>query len=202
VSTSIPTAWKHKHIQLTLALVVSLFALTGAPLVAQSTPRVAIDNFGQVNTTYFRGAQPVGHDYDDLASSGVKTLIDLTSDDTQPDEPAMAAAAGLKYFHIPMTTHVVPTAAQVTQFMALVNDPQNLPVYVHCVGGSHRTGVMTAVYRMVHDKWTPDRAFAEMRMYKFGPDFLHAAFKSFVLGYRVGATTGLTSVAAGTKVGS
>lgn len=55
--------------------------------------------------------------------------------------------AGMKFFRIPMTTHEVPTPAQLTQFLALVNDPANQPVYVHCQGGRHRTGVMTAVSR-------------------------------------------------------
>src|SRR5262245_5913293 len=41
---------------------------------------VKIDNFGQVNDRYYRGAQPEGHDYADLAAIGVKTVIDLTLD--------------------------------------------------------------------------------------------------------------------------
>ena len=115
----------------------------------------------------------------------------------------MVASAGLKYFNIPMTTHTAPTSTQVGQFLGLVNDPQNQPVYVHCVGGSHRTGVMTAVYRMVHDQWTPDRAFAEMRTFKFGADFLHAEFKRFVLGYRIDASAaGAAAAAIPAKIGS
>jgi protein tyrosine/serine phosphatase len=54
---------------------------------------------------------------------------------------------------------------------------------VHCVGGRHRTGVMTAVYRLTHDAWTADRAFSEMKQYKFGADFLHPEFKTFVYDY-------------------
>ena len=70
-------------------------------------------------------------------------------------------------------------------FLQLVNDPANQPVYVHCAGGRHRTGVMTAVYRMTSDGWTADRAFKEMKDYKFGADFLHPEFKKFVYGYRL-----------------
>jgi len=51
----------------------------------------------------------------------------------------MAAAAGLKYVQIPMTTHTPPTPAQLAQFLGIVNDPASGPVFVHCVGGpSHR----------------------------------------------------------------
>lgn len=165
---------------------------------AQPAARITIDNFGRVDANYLRGAQPKGSDYNDLAALGVRSVVDLTSDDGQRDEPALATAAGMKYFHVPMTMHTAPTPAQVEQFLGIVSDPGNQPVYVHCVGGRHRTGVMTAVYRMVHDQWTPERAFAEMQRFKFGPAFLHAEFKRFVLSYDVKST----QLAASTKAGS
>ena len=53
-------------------------------------------------------------------------------------------------------------------------------MYVHCVGGRHRTGVMTAVYRMNHDGINGTQAFNEMKQFKYGADFLHPEFKQFV----------------------
>ena len=47
---------------------------TSAPI---ARPAIRIDNFGEVNANYFRGAQPQGRDYADLAALGVKTVIDL-----------------------------------------------------------------------------------------------------------------------------
>ena len=143
---------------------------------------VAIDNFGRVNDRYYRGAQPERGDYGDLAALGVKTVVDLT-EDGDANEAGLVARAGMKFFRIPLTTHAQPSAQAVSQFLALVNDPANQPVYVHCQGGRHRTGVMTAVYRMSHDGWTADRAFAEMQNYKFGPVFLHSALRDFVYDY-------------------
>jgi len=144
--------------------------------------RVRIDNFGRISDTYFRGAQPKARDYADLAAIGVKTVIDLTKDGDRT-EPAAVQRAGMRFFRIPMTTHDVPTEAELARFLQIVDDPANQPVYVHCQGGRHRTGVMTAVFRMTKDGWSPDRAFAEMKQYKFGADFLHPEFKSFVYDY-------------------
>ena len=141
---------------------------------------VRIDNFGRVNDNYYRGAQPIGDDYQTLAAIGVRTLINLTSHDAVANEEEMASRAGLSYFQIPMTTRKVPTAAQLDEFLRIVNDPANQPVYVHCVGGKHRTGVMTAAYRMTSDGWTADQAYEEMKQYKFGPSLLHPEFKRFV----------------------
>jgi protein-tyrosine phosphatase len=95
----------------------------------------------------------------------------------------MAEQAGMRYVQIPMTTHEPPTAAQLAEFLRVVNDPASQPVYVHCVGGRHRTGVMTAAYRITHEGWTADQAFQEMKRFKFGADFLHPEFKEFVYGY-------------------
>src|SRR6188508_1867765 len=66
------------------------------------TARVRIDNFGRISPAYYRGAQPEGRDYADLAALGVKTVINLTSDDASPDEEMMSGKAGLAYFQIPM----------------------------------------------------------------------------------------------------
>jgi tyrosine-protein phosphatase SIW14 len=145
---------------------------------------IRIDNFGRVNPNYYRGAQPRGRDYADLAALGVKTMINLTSDDADATERANVERAGLRYVQIPMSTHEPPTSAQLMEFLAVVHDPANQPVYVHCVGGRHRTGVMTAAYRMTEDGWSADQAFQEMKQYKFGADFLHPEFKAFVYSYR------------------
>ena len=144
--------------------------------------RIDIDNFGRVNPRYYRGAQPKGRDFADLAAGGVKMVIDL-AEEGDPAEEANAKKAGMKFERIAMTTHEAPGPATIAHFLALVNNPANQPVYVHCIGGKHRTGVMTAIYRITGEGWTPLRAFSEMKQYKFGADFLHKEFKEFVLGF-------------------
>jgi protein tyrosine/serine phosphatase len=161
--------------------------LTAAGADTSSKPaaaRIQIANFGRVNATYYRGEQPEGRDYADLAALGVKTVIDLQGDGTNYDEGRLVEKAGMKFVRIPMTTHASPTADQLAQFLQIVNDPAQQPVYVHCKGGRHRTGVMTAVYRMESDGWTAAKAFQEMKDYKFGADFLHPEFKQFVFAYK------------------
>jgi uncharacterized protein (TIGR01244 family) len=176
-------------ILLALALTAGVFAQspTGPGLqvsnAAAALPDVGISNFGRVNANYYRGAQPKGDDYAELAALGIRTVIDLTKDG-DPGEASLVQGAGMTFHRIPMTTRETPSAAKVAQFLKLVTDPANHPVYVHCQGGRHRTGVMTAVYRMTADGWTAEQAFAEMKRYKFGADFLHPEFKSFVFGYQ------------------
>ncbi len=156
--------------------------VVSATTTSAALANIRIDNFGQVNSTYYRGAQPKGRDFADLAAAGVKTVIDLAREGDAAEE-ANAKRAGLQFVRIPMTTHDAPGPETIARFLALVNDPARQPVYVHCMGGRHRTGVMTAIYRMTAQAWTPLQAFSEMKRYKFGSDFLHPEFKDFVLGF-------------------
>jgi len=149
---------------------------------AEALSRITIDNFGQVNDTYYRGSQPKGNDFTSLARLGVKTVIDLTRGGV-PTEQKSVQDAGMRFFRIPMTTSDRPDENAVTEFLRLVNDPANQPVYVHCQGGRHRTGVMTAVYRLTHDNWTAAHAFSEMRQYEFEKGFGHGALKQFMFDY-------------------
>jgi protein tyrosine/serine phosphatase len=164
-----------------IAVSPAIPAMAGESRVTRAS--ITIGNFGEVSPTYFRGEQPEGSEYATLAAFGIKTVIDLQADG-QSNERGLVERAGMKFHRIPMTTHVAPTKAQIAEFLKLVNDPANQPVYVHCAGGKHRTGVMTAVYRMANDGWTSDRAFKEMKSYKFGADFLHSEFKRFVYAFR------------------
>ena len=89
---------------------------------------VRIDNFGRVAANYYRGAQPQGADYARLSALGIKSVINLTSDDADPSEQTMVEQAGMQYFQIPMTTHEAPTATNLEAFMRIVHDSASQPV--------------------------------------------------------------------------
>lgn len=173
-----------------------LTAAAGAQ-TADLSAAVDIDNFGRVNATYFRGAQPEGADYAALVALGVRTVINLIGDeDLDAAEQREVESRGMRYVHIPMTTHEPPTAEQRELFLSIVNAAEQQPVYVHCVGGRHRTGVMTAVYRMTNDGLTGKQAFTEMKRFKYGWDFLHSEFKQFVDEFKPAERTAAVAAAA------
>lgn len=143
---------------------------------------VNVENFGKVTDFYYRGAQPKSEEYSQLAAIGVKTIIDLRDD---PREFAKSAAedAGMKYVNLPMSDKDYPSPDAASKFLSLVNDKENWPVYVHCAGGRHRTGAMTAVFRMTTQGWDINRAYGEMKEYDFYTRWGHKAMKKFVFDY-------------------
>lgn len=173
----------HNSKGLAAAGVLLMLALTGVITPAQKvvTPP-GIKNFGKVNDNYFRGSQPTKSQLAALKAMGVKTIIDLRKDYV-PEARQWAREQGLNYFNLPLLPGKRATKEQTEYFLRLVNDPANGPVYVHCKGGRHRTGAMTAVYRITHDGWTAEQAFEEMLRYDFNDGFFGggpSAQKKFV----------------------
>lgn len=180
-------------------LIVVLFLLTlssaAVPERVSVIPGVSIKNFGKVNDHYYRGSQPTQEEFAQLKKLGIKTVLDLRKDSEQA-EPDWARGAGLQYFNIPLKSNTAATEQQTSYFFSLVNDSANWPVYVHCKGGRHRTGAMTAVYRITQDGWTADQAYREMKEYDFdhgffgGPGAQKKYVYSFYERYRAAPTGG------------
>jgi tyrosine-protein phosphatase SIW14 len=171
-----------RTIAATIMAAVALALLTVAQAAQRDASATRVTNFGCINEKLYRGAQPKGSDYQDLAALGVKTIIDLQQDGER-DEQQRVEAAGMKFFRIGLSDSSWPAPEQAAQFIKLVNDPANQPVFIHCHGGRHRAGIMTAIYRMTHDGWDADRAYAEMKQYGFEKGFGHGALRGYVYDY-------------------
>jgi protein tyrosine/serine phosphatase len=166
----------------TLALVFSFSTLSFAKGKESAFPDVKIKNFGQMDERFYRGARPKEDDYQALAALGIKTVIDLTDNSKEYEQPAVEAA-GLRYVNIPMVDKSYPNMDQVKEFLKVVDDPATGKFFLHCAGGRHRTGVLGAVYRFHHDGWNLDQAMAEMNEYDFGSGWGHGKQKDFVKDY-------------------
>lgn len=113
------------------------------------------------------GLQRVVNDY------GIKTVITLRDTNTPGEPPpdtkeeAWCKAQEINYCRIPprkwwASVGPAPVEQGIHDFLAVMADPANYPVLVHCCAGIHRTGAYCAIYRMEHDHWTNAQAIAEM----------------------------------------
>lgn len=166
----------------TLTLILALSAVSFAKPKDNSFPGIKIDNFGQMDENFYRGARPKPEDLKGLAALGIKTIIDLTDNSREREQPAVEAA-GMRYVNIPIVDKSYPTMEQADVFLKVVNDPATGKFFVHCAGGRHRTGVMAAVYRFNHDHWNFDQAYAEMKQYDFYTSNGHGKQLDFIQDY-------------------
>lgn len=144
----------------------------GTPLLAAPAPDLAAlpDNFGEVTPWLYRGSQPSKDELRELARIGVRTVIDLRRG-TRSSMQRLAAELGIDYVTIPMSARQEMSDADIAAFLAIVDDPARRPVYVHCLAGKHRTGVMVALYRVLREEMSGEAAYEEMEKYHFAGRF-------------------------------
>jgi uncharacterized protein (TIGR01244 family) len=144
------------------ALLIPLALLPAAALAQGATQYKELPNFQKVSERLYRGGQPRSGGIKKLAELGVRTVINLRGEDgLTRREKQEAEAAGLRYFGMPMAGWGRPGDDQVARIMAIIDAPENWPVFIHCKRGSDRTGTVAAIYRITHDGWTGHQAVAE-----------------------------------------
>ena len=80
-----------------------------------------------------------------------------------------AERAGLRYYWLPLGVWNPATDAQAREFVALVTDESKGPYYVFCDDGLHRTGEMSAIYRVARHRWSVEQSLKEMDEVGFNP---------------------------------
>jgi protein tyrosine/serine phosphatase len=142
-------------------------------------------NFGKVNDHLYRGAEPDSAGLTNLASLGIKTIIDLrTPREVWAREASKSAAAGMSYTNVPLDGLGRPTDEQVDHILGLIESSPG-PVFVHCEHGCDRTGTIVACYRIRHDHWTIAEAMTEADGY--GLSKLERGMRSYLAAFAANA---------------
>ena len=143
----------------------ALLALGLALVVGSGCARL-VYNFGTVQPDeIYRSAQPSPWFLGWLARHhGIRTLVNLRGD-TDGFESAFAARHGLRLYSFDMSATRPPGEPEVARFLAILDDPANRPLLVHCRNGVDRTGYMLGLYRVERQGWDEDRALREMNRY-------------------------------------
>lgn len=135
-----------------------------------------------------------------------RTIVNLQDEYPDPDLPEnylgggtikegeLCRLLGVRYVYLP--PDLIPRRRLSTcrpeaidRFLTLLDDPAVYPVLIHCRAGLHRTGVMTAVYRMEYEGWSPAQAIDELKANGFGEWPCTAAndyITQYILTYRRG----------------
>lgn len=122
-----------------------------------------------------------------VRDAGIRTVINLQEENVDPFMPEewlakpkireseLCRELGVRYVAL-FGGEIVPPEeaakgkrpAVIDEYLRILDDPANYPVLLHCKAGLHRTGLMTAIYRMEYENWSAGRAMDELRANGFG----------------------------------
>lgn len=118
----------------------------------------------------YRCGQPRVRDLEFIRDNyGLKTVVCARGGTRHPLrgrwfrlQRAFCERAGIRLEHMPFSDSDSADAEIFERFLRIVADPANYPVLVHCEQGLHRTGVLSAAYRVAVQRWPIDRALREL----------------------------------------
>ncbi len=145
---------------------------------------------GQMTVAGFREA---------VAQLGIRTIVNAQDEYPDPDllydyfdlrtmkETELCKQLGVRYIHMPpelLPRRFIPERrpSTIDQFLAVMDDPKNYPVLVHCKAGLHRTGVLVAVYRMEYQGYSLHQAVQDLKDNGFG-EFVCSSANDYIVQY-------------------
>ncbi|AWM36111.1 Tyrosine phosphatase family protein [Gemmata obscuriglobus] len=169
-----------------LGCVVAALVL-GAPVALYRAQYIQAKRFREVEPgRLYRSGQMTAAGFREAVDRyGIKTVVNLQHEEPDPllpdhwlgkgqvRESELCAQLGVRYRLL--TPDILPPGNQldweppaVKQWRDLLDDESNYPVLLHCKAGLHRTGRLTAIYRMEYRGWSPGEALRELRANGYG----------------------------------
>ncbi len=131
--------------------------------------RVLYNNRHQISDEAWRSAQPAPHHLRLAASRGIRTIINLRSDQsfgTRWLEEHACERHGLKLVNVTLRSRAAPSLKELFEARRVLENA-DYPILIHCKSGSDRAGLMSALYRIVRRGETVEVAKSELSL-KFG----------------------------------
>jgi protein tyrosine/serine phosphatase len=117
-----------------------------------------VGNLYKINDNLYRGAQPTKQGMKNLKKLGIKTIINLRAFHSDTDEikgtRLLDEELSVKTWHI--------EDEDVIRVLRIIRKKESGSFLIHCQRGADRTGVMSAMYRIVEQGWSKDEAIREM----------------------------------------
>jgi protein tyrosine/serine phosphatase len=113
----------------------------------------------------------------------IRTVVNLCApgemgEDRWVKERAAVTNAGARLIELPMTLSTDASDPEIARHLAVMNDPDNYPMLVHCQHGVTRTAKFLAIYDIVYRKQTADESLAAQPL--FGRDRHNVNVRAFV----------------------
>ena len=154
-----------------ICLIVSLLLPSLAICIESSSDGIPIPNFYRIEPWFYRGGRPNTEGIKTLRLIGVKTVVNLERGwfEREPpevrEERQMAKEADIQFIHVPLHPFFKPGSDEVRKILSIVTDSAHYPIFIHCRRGKDRTGIIVALFRVLHQSWSVQRAYEELKSF-------------------------------------
>jgi tyrosine-protein phosphatase SIW14 len=142
---------------------------------SQAQQLKGVPEFRQVTVGIYRGGRPKVQDMAILQrQQQIKTIISLENSDHAEiirREREATEKLGMKFINVPLDVYETPADKDMAVLLRLLDDEALQPVFVHCLHGEDRTGLVIGLYRFKVQGWTADQAYREMLDQHFHPRY-------------------------------
>jgi protein tyrosine/serine phosphatase len=139
-----------------------------APLSLEGAP-----NLHRIDDSLYRSAQPTKEGMKNLEKLGIKTVINLRAFHS---DKGNIEGTGLLNDELSVKTWHIEDE-DVVRVLRIIRKKENGPFLIHCQHGADRTGVMSAMYRIVVQGWSKEDAIREMIEGGYG---FHPVWKNII----------------------
>ncbi|MDR2219056.1 MAG: dual specificity protein phosphatase family protein [Methylobacillus sp.] len=130
---------------------------------AQPVP--GIENLHRITPSLYRSEQFSKDDVAQLQELGIKKVISFRAFHS---DKKMLAGSGIELQRIPINTWDIDDKDVIAALKALRNAERDGPVLIHCQHGADRTGLISAMYRIVYQGWSKEQALDELQNGDYG----------------------------------
>jgi uncharacterized protein (TIGR01244 family) len=113
----------------------------------------------QIDDRVATSGQPTAAQLKSAAMDGVQVVINLVPGDSQnvlPREAEIVKAAGMAYYHVPVSWQN-PQESDFEKFAAALKESSGRKVLIHCAA-NYRATAFYSVYALQELKWTAEQA--------------------------------------------
>jgi protein tyrosine/serine phosphatase len=117
-----------------------------------------VPNLHQIAPHLYRSEQPTAVGMKNLEKLGIRTVINLRWFNNDRKE---AQGTALRTERVKILTWDIDDE-HVIEVMRMLKNADNGPFLIHCKHGADRTGLMTAMYRILEQGWSAEEALEEL----------------------------------------
>ncbi len=134
-----------------------------------------LKNFYRLDEKVYRSAQPDRKGFEELKRLGIRNVLSFR--DHHADDRD-AKGLGLTLHRIKMEAGEIKDE-QVAEALRFIKRAKG-PVLIHCWHGSDRTGLISALYRILYQNWSKDEAIEELMKGGYGYHSLYRNIPEYI----------------------